>query len=128
MPTPKSDYSAIRVIASPDGTAVLDANRKSIPGIIGIDVALRAQRPPVMRVNMLAGNVDIVGHPVFAVADPATGQLRLVRKILWLDGQEWEAPPLPPEYVPVPGEMQPAPAAPGAEQNGAAIDGAAPSV
>jgi hypothetical protein len=95
MANKKSDYAAIRVVASPDGIRVWDANRKAIPGIISVDIALRPTSPPLMRVNMICGNFDVAGHPIFAVADPATGQPRPVVKIEFADGGVFEAPPMP---------------------------------
>jgi hypothetical protein len=98
---PKNPYAAIRVVASPDGLVVWDANRKAIPGIISVDIALRPTGVPIMRVNMVCGNFDVAGQPVFAVADPATGQPRPVARIEFMDGSVFEAPPLP-------GVLQPA--------------------
>jgi hypothetical protein len=97
----KNPYAAIRVVASPDGLVVWDANRKAIPGIISVDIALRPTGQPIMRVNMVCGNFDVAGQPIFAVADPATGQPRPVARIEFCDGSVFEAPPLP-------GVLQPA--------------------
>jgi len=113
MPSKKHDYSALRVIASPDGLVVQDANRKAVTGIIGVDISLRPGKTPLMRVNMVSGHFDVVGQPIFAIADPADGRPRPVARVEFCDGQVFEAPPLPaqpvaPEGTPVAAPIQPA--------------------
>jgi hypothetical protein len=95
MPSAKSDNSAVRVIASKDGILVQDARGRAMPGVISVDIALRPGRPPVMRLNMVCGHFDVHSTPVFAVADPATGQPKPIRSIQFADGSVFEAPPLP---------------------------------
>ena len=102
MAIAKKDYSSLRVIAGPDGILVQDANRKAIPGIFGVDISIRPGKPPVMRVNLICGHFDVAGTPLFAVADPASGQPRLVSRIEFADGGTFEPPP-PPAVVADPG-------------------------
>ncbi len=92
---PKNQYSAIRVVASPDGLVVWDVNRKAVPGIISVDISLRPAKPPLMRVNMVCGNFDVAGTPMFAIVDPATGAPKAVTRVEFSDGTVFEAPPLP---------------------------------
>lgn len=91
----KNQYSALRVVASPDGLVVWDVNRKAVPGIISVDISLRPAQPPLMRVNMVCGNFDVAGTPVFAIVDPATGAPKPVARVEFSDGTVFEAPPLP---------------------------------
>lgn len=119
MPQPtKSSYDQIRVVGSPEGYWVKDAKGQNMH-VFGVDAALRNGRPPVLRINLICGNLDIAGHPVFAIADPATGQARTVRKITWLDGTEVEFP-IPPS--PPPSGEPAAATQKHVESNGADVD------
>jgi hypothetical protein len=95
MASAKADYSALRIFSSPQGLSVLDAKRNAVPGIISADISLRPGKRAIMRINMVCGHFDVVGTPVFAIADPQTGQPRAVKRVEFADGTVFDAPPLP---------------------------------
>jgi hypothetical protein len=95
MASAKADYSSLRIFSSPQGVSILDAKRNAVPGLISADISLRPGKSTLMRINMVCGHFDVVGTPVFAVADPQTGQPKPVKKIEFSDGTIFEAPPLP---------------------------------
>jgi hypothetical protein len=84
-------FSELRLIASPQGFAVYDAARKKL-AVLAIDVMIRPGNPPLMSVALPAGPIDVVGKPIFAVVDPASGQPRVVRRIEWADGTTTDFP------------------------------------
>jgi hypothetical protein len=96
MASAKADYSALRIFSSPQGVSVLDAKRNAVPGIISADISLRPGKGTLMRINLVCGHFDVVGVPVFAVADPVTGLPRAVKRIEFIDGTVFDAPPIPP--------------------------------
>jgi hypothetical protein len=87
----KGQYDQIRIVASPDGMFVKDA-RGGEMRTFGIDISLRPMQPPVMRINLFAGNFDVVGHPTFLVQDVTTGQPKAAKRIEYWDGTTVEFP------------------------------------
>ena len=119
----KQRYDQIRVVASSAGMFVKDARGQNIQ-VFACNTALRAGKPPVMQLNLIAQPFDVAGTPVFNVQDPATGALKAVRRIEWHDGTVGEFP-TPPAEQPV---MQQPAAAQAADPPGAApITPAAPA-
>jgi hypothetical protein len=122
MANAKQDYSSLRIFASPQGIAILDAKRNAVPGIISADISLRPGKPTLMRLNMVCGHFDVVGAPVFAVVDPATGQPRAVKQITFADGTVFDAPPLPQVEPIAAAAPQAAPKGNGADPDPAPVD------
>jgi hypothetical protein len=81
----------LRVIGSPQGFAVYDNARRKL-SIMALDVFIRQGHPPLMQIAMPAGNIDVVGKTLFAIADPQTGKPRVVKRIEWADGESTEFP------------------------------------
>src|SRR3974390_1100085 len=86
-----SEFSELRLIASPQGYAVYDGTRKKL-SVMAMDVFVRPGHPPFMQVALPAGNVDVTGKPLFAVVDPTTGKPRVVRRVEWADGASTDFP------------------------------------
>jgi hypothetical protein len=84
-------FSELRLIASPQGFAVYDSNKKKL-GVLAVDVMIRPGNPPMLSIALPAGNVDVVGNAIFAIVDPASGSPRVVRRIEWADGQATDFP------------------------------------
>ncbi len=101
----KHRYDQVRIIASPEGTTILDAERKALTNVFAVNIALRAAKPPVIQMNMIAGNFDVVGVPTFMAADPAGGPPKPVKAIEFWDGTGIAFPEAPPSAV----VMQPPP-------------------
>jgi hypothetical protein len=112
------NYDQIRIIASAEGTTVLDANRKSIANVFGVTIALRPNKPPVMQINLIAGAFDVQGKALFMAADPAGGAPKPVKSIEFYDGTGLTFPEPPPVTV----TMQP----PNGGQTAADPEGAKP--
>lgn len=83
----KPAYEQLRVIASPDGIVIQDANRRAIPNVFGVNMAIRPGKPPVMQFNLMGGSFDVAGVPTFMIADPAGGQPKAVKSIEFWDGE-----------------------------------------
>ena len=81
----------LRVIASPQGFAVYDSNRRKL-SVHALDVFVRPGHAPMMQIALPAGNIDVVGKSIFAVVDPASGKPRVVRRIEWADGEHTDFP------------------------------------
>lgn len=79
-------FQHVQVRARNGTLSVLDANGRTIPGITAVDIALRPAKPPLMRLNMVAGNFDVEGVPMFAMIDPTDGRLRPVKSVEFADG------------------------------------------
>src|SRR3974390_3149173 len=86
-----SEFSELRLIASPQGYAVYDGTRKKL-SVMAMDVFVRPGNPPFMQVALPAGNVDVTGKPLFAVVDPTSGKPRVVKRIEWADGESTDFP------------------------------------
>lgn len=84
---------------------VKDAKNRDIPGIIAADVAMRPGAPPLMRLNLAAGNFDVEGLPTYGMMDPRSGRFRPIKGVEWADGtDDFE----PPSHVPAPVVSPPA--------------------
>lgn len=90
----------IRVTNYHGHLSVRDANGLDIPGIIACDVAMRPGAPPLMRINLAAGNFDVEGLPVFGMVDPVSRRFRPIKRVEFADGgDDFVAPvgqPAPP--------------------------------
>ena len=82
----KHRYDQVRIIASPEGTTIMDAERKALTNVFAVNIALRANKAPVLQMNMIAGSFDVVGKPTFMAADPAGGPPKPVKSIEFWDG------------------------------------------
>lgn len=81
----------LRVIGSLQGFAVYDSSRRKL-NVMALDVFVRPGQPPFMQIAMPAGDIDIVGKPLFAIVDPASGKPRVVKRIEWADGEATDFP------------------------------------
>jgi hypothetical protein len=86
-----ANLDTLRVIASSQGFAVYDNARRKI-NVMALDLFIRPGNQPLMHIAMPAGNVDVVGKALFAIADPATGKPRIVKRIEWADGESTDFP------------------------------------
>ncbi len=84
-------FGELRLIASPQGFAVYDSARKKL-SVHAIDVFIRPGMQPIMQVALPAGEVDVVGKPLFAIVDIETGKPRIVSRIEWADGASTDFP------------------------------------
>jgi hypothetical protein len=91
----------IRVLNWGGDLKVLDAKGNAVPGIIACDVAMRPGVPPLMRLNLAAGNFDVDGLPTFSIIDPTTGRFRPIKRVEFADGGD--------DFVPVVHVAAPAP-------------------
>lgn len=107
-------YDQLRVVASKDGMFVKDARGQNIH-VFACNIALRAGKPPVMQMNLLAQPFDVQGVPTFLAQDPMTGEPKPVRRIEWQDGTVAEFPDAPKTDI----VMQPQPGAAMADPAGA---------
>lgn len=70
-----------------NGTAITSAaTGEPILGVRRATVSLDIDTPIVATLEMVAVTVDIIGAASFQVIDPATGELRVVAAIDWVDG------------------------------------------
>lgn len=103
----------IRVLNWGGELKVLDAKGNTVPGIIGCDVSMRPGVPPLMRLNLAAGNFDADGLPVFGMLDPRENRFRPIARVVFADG--------PDDFVPVTAQKaaySPSAEPPAAEQPG----------
>jgi len=84
-------FNELRLIASPQGFTVLDSSRRKL-SVHAVDVMIRPGHPPFLHIALPAGNIDVVGNPIFAVVDVATGRPRVVKRIEWADGAATDFP------------------------------------
>lgn len=105
-------FQHVQVRARNGTLSVLDANGRPIPGITAVDIALRPAKPPLMRLNMVAGNFEVEGVPMFGVTDPRDGRLRPVKRIEFADGDDAFEPPAIEAAAPATPSTPPQPDAP----------------
>jgi hypothetical protein len=86
--------------------SIKDARGVEVPGIIACDVAMRPGIPPLMRINLAAGNFEVEGLPVFQMIDPSSNRFRPIAFVRFTDGGPdfvpAPAPPAPPSAPPIP--------------------------
>jgi hypothetical protein len=107
----------IRVLNWDSQLRVLDAKGNQVPGIIACDVAMRPGLPPLMRLNLAAGNFDVDGLPSWQMMDPTMNKFRPIRRVEFTDGGPDFVPPV---HVPAPPSAPPEAAAPSTPEPGTA--------
>lgn len=112
-PARKIHADHIRVLNWGGELKVLDAKGNAVPGIIGCDVAMRPGVPPLMRINLAAGNFDVDGLPAFGMLDPRQGRFRPIRRVEFADGPDDFVPPVHVAAPPAASPEAPAPSTPG---------------
>ncbi|TIX28901.1 hypothetical protein [Mesorhizobium sp.] len=74
------------------GTKVFDVESgREISGIVAVEMPrFEAGDPIFLKLELLAGVLEITGAPRFCVADPKTGKPREVKSITFADGETVE--------------------------------------
>lgn len=103
------NLDTLRVIGSPQGFSVYDNARRKL-AVMALDLFIRPNAAPLMQIAMPAGNIDVIGKPLFAVVDPGTGKPRVVKRIEWADGESTDFPA--PEQVQAEASQTSAPGSP----------------
>lgn len=86
-------YGNVKVQGGPvgNGVTVTDVETgEPIKGIEAVDIEVRAREPIRVNLTVAFAEMNLMGKPSFRMADPRTGSMRKIAKVVFADGQVFE--------------------------------------
>lgn len=89
--TPSAGHLSVTSDGTLGGTRVHDSKGREVRGITGVFFNVEKGRPVQCCVDLDSRNFFGIGQQQFQMADPLTGRMRPLQRVVWADGSEWSA-------------------------------------